>query len=81
MYYYNLFEISLVLSADPPFYRVHFFTTFVEGRGFVSHLGLFIPPHLSLCERFEPRSHFKSRLSLIVRVNVVLNRTVVVNSD
>ena len=28
------------------------------------------------CERFEPRSHFK-RLSLIVRVNVVLNRTVV----
>ena len=33
------------------------------------------------CERFEPRSHFKSRLSLIVHVNVVLNRTVVVDSD
>ena len=33
------------------------------------------------CERFEPRSYFKSRLSLIVQVNVVLNRTVVVNSD
>ena len=33
------------------------------------------------CGRFEPRSHFKSRLSLIVRVNVVLNRTVVVDSD
>ena len=32
------------------------------------------------CEKFEPRSHFK-RLSLIVRVNVVLNRTVVVGSD
>ena len=32
-------------------------------------------------ERFEPRSHFKSRLSLIVRVNVVLNRTVVIDSD
>ena len=32
------------------------------------------------CERFEPRIHFK-RLSLIVRVNVVLNRTVVVDSD
>ena len=31
-------------------------------------------------ERFEPRSHFE-RLSLIVRVNVVLNRTVVVDSD
>ena len=29
------------------------------------------------CERFEPRSHFKSSLSLIVRVNEVLNRTVV----
>ena len=34
-----------------------------------------------LCERLEPRSHFKSRLSLIVQVNVVLNRTVVVDSD
>ena len=33
------------------------------------------------CERFEPRSHFKSRLSLIVQVNVVLYRTVVVDSD
>ena len=33
------------------------------------------------CERFVPRTHFKSRLSLIVRVNVVLNRTVVVDSD
>ena len=33
------------------------------------------------CERFEPRSHFKSRLSLIVGVNVFLNRTVVVHSD
>ena len=32
-------------------------------------------------ERFEPRSLFKSRLSLIVRVNVVLNKTVVVDSD
>ena len=34
-------------------------------------------------ERFEPRSHFKSfkcRLSLIVRVHVVLNRTVVIDS-
>ena len=33
------------------------------------------------CERLEPRSHFKSRLSLIVRVDLVLNRTVVVDSD
>ena len=33
------------------------------------------------CQTFEPRSHFKSRSSLIVRVNVVLNRTVVIDSD
>ena len=33
------------------------------------------------CERFEPRGHFKRRLSLIVWVNIVLNRTVVVDSD
>ena len=32
------------------------------------------------CERFEPRSHFKSRLSLMVPENVVLNRIVVVDS-
>ena len=30
-----------------------------------------------LCERFEPRGHLISKLSLIVLVNVVLNRTVV----
>ena len=35
---------------------------------------------LYYCERFESRSHFKSRLGLIVQVNVVLNRTVVVYS-
>ena len=35
----------------------------------------------SLCERFEPRSQFKSRLSLIIEVNVVPNRTVVEDSD
>ena len=29
------------------------------------------------CKRFEPRSHLISRLSMIVRVNFVLNRTVV----
>ena len=34
----------------------------------------------TLCERFESRNHFK-RLSLIVRVNVVLNRTVLVDGD
>ena len=30
--------------------------------------------------RFEPRSHFISRLSMIVLVNEILNRTVVVDS-
>ena len=33
------------------------------------------------CLTVKGLSHFKSRLSLIVRVNVVLNRTVVVDSD
>ena len=33
------------------------------------------------CERLEPRSRFKSRWNMIVGVNVVLNRTVVVDSD
>ena len=35
--------------------------------------------HFIFCERFQPRSHFKSRLSLIVRVNVVLNTGVLLN--
>ena len=43
-------------------------------------LYLFEPLYF-ICERFEPRSHFKSTLSLIVWVNVVLNRIVVVDSD
>ena len=33
------------------------------------------------CERFEPRSYFLSTLSMIIQVNIVLNRTVVVDSD
>ena len=33
--------------------------------------------HSCICERFEPRSHFISRFSMIIRVNVVLNRSVV----
>ena len=37
--------------------------------------------NIVFCERFEPMSHFKSWLSLIVRVNVVLIRTVVVDMD
>ena len=36
---------------------------------------------LVVCERFETRSHFISRLSLIVQENAVLNRIVVVDSD
>ena len=32
---------------------------------------------LFICERFEPRSHFISRLSMIVRMSVVLSRSVV----
>ena len=48
---------------------------------FYFYMLLFCKVDLHYCERFEPRSHFKSRLSLIVLVNVVLNRTVVVESD
>ena len=33
------------------------------------------------CEKFEPRCHFISRLSMIVRVNVVLNGAVFLDSD
>ena len=43
--------------------------------------GFFFSNNLTTCERFEPRSHFKSRLGLIVRVNVGLNSTIVVDSD
>ena len=35
---------------------------------------------MECCERFKPRSHFISKLSMNVWVNVVLNRTVVVDS-
>ena len=37
--------------------------------------------NIRYCERCEPRSHWKSRLSMIIRVNVVLDRTVVVDGD
>ena len=47
----------------------------------IADLALKIYNKKSICERFEPRSHFKSMLSLIVLVNVVVNRTVVVDSD
>ena len=33
------------------------------------------------CERFEPRSRFIGRLSMIIQVKIVLNRTVAVDSD
>ena len=41
----------------------------------------FCQQHQMFCERFESRSHFKSGLILIVRVNVVLSKTVVVDGD
>ena len=62
----NLFEITLFFNSCSTF--ILFFCCFVLFCFF-------------FCETFQPRSHFKSRLSLIVRVNVVLNRTVVVDSD
>ena len=33
------------------------------------------------CERFQPRSHFISRLAMIVVVNIILKRTVVVDTE
>ena len=56
--------------------RKNLFTCFVVVI-FYFYMFLFCKVDLHYCEKFEPRSHFKSRLSLIVRVNVVLNRTVV----
>ena len=52
-------------------------------RGLYSSLSSMISPtnRCNIVKGFEPRSHFKSRLSLIVRVNIVLNRPVVVDSD
>ena len=51
-----------------------------SGR-FVENHGQLLKEQWYSCERFEPRSDFKSRLSLIVRVNVFLNmRTVVVDN-
>ena len=49
-------------------------------HGCIVHCFLLCEVIRDFSERFEPRSHFKSRLSLIVLVNVVLKRTVVVKS-
>ena len=66
-----------VVSLFFPFpTRKKLFTCFVV-LVFYFYMFLFCKVDLHYCEKFEPRSHFKSRLSLIVRVNVVLNRTVV----
>ena len=66
-----------VVSLFFPFpTRKKLFTCFVV-LVFYFYMFLFSKVDLHYCEKFEPRSHFKSRLSLIVRVNVVLNRTVV----
>ena len=40
----------------------------VERTNFEIHLIITVQSYY--CDRFEPKSHFKSRLSLIVRVNV-----------
>ena len=43
--------------------------------------GFFLLEQFNNMWKVEPRSHFKSRLCLIVRVNVGLNSTIVVDSD
>ena len=44
-------------------------------------ISLILNPFYLNCERFKLRSHFISRLGMIVQVNVALNSTVVVDSD
>ena len=39
--------------------------------------GVSLEEVIILCKSSEPRSHFKSRWSVIVQVSVVLNRTIV----
>ena len=49
-----------------------FLTKTTEIQGFLYHKFQII---FYSCERFEPKGHFISRLSMIVRVNVALNRS------
>ena len=51
------------------------------GENFILRLWVAMSVTEMLLWKVEPRSHFKSRLSLIVQANVVLRRTVVVDSD
>ena len=48
---------------------------------FIWTKGFFLLEQFNNMWKVEPRSHFKSRLCLIVRVNVGLNSTIVVDSD
>ena len=50
------------------------------GQGMVFDLSVLKRVH-NPCEKFEPRCHFISRLSMIVRVNAVLNGAVFLDSD
>ena len=55
-----------------------------NGRAFWSFLVKYLPKKLRIKKYIYKKNNlscFKSRLSLIVRMNVVLNRTVVVDSD
>ena len=52
----------------------------LEGQAENHFVDVYLPFSYN-CERFEPRRHFRSRLSLIVQVNIVLNRAVAVDSD
>ena len=89
-FYCEFYDLNSFFHSRARFYflSINYFSNFNEGPtenchgklGSLSKYYLLFYYHY-YCERFEPRSHFKRRLSLIVRVNVVLNRTVIVNSD
>ena len=59
-----------------------FFFQKQRARSFIASMHAYYVFSLTLPRQtIEPRSHLKSRLSLIVRVNVVLKRTVVVDRN
>ena len=63
------------------FYSVFIYITVNRCRVQIKLVLLLLYYTYGECERFEPGSHFIRRLSIIIRVNIVLNRTVVVDGD
>ena len=75
-----LLQAACILSIFYSIFCIYIYITVNQCRVQIKLVLLLYCTH-GECERFEPRSHFISRLSMIVPVNVVLNRTVVADSD